>query len=49
MRPGGPEGVLRGAATIVAELVIHRDDAETILRKLGEIEAFQHRPGARER
>ncbi len=30
-----------GAARTVAELGIHQHDAETILKKLGEIEAYQ--------
>ena len=32
-----------GAARTVAELGIHRDDAETILRKLADTEALQRR------
>jgi hypothetical protein len=38
-----------GAARTVAELGIHRDDAETILRKPGEIEALQRKTDAEER
>ena len=48
MRPSVPPSVRLGAARTVAELGIHRDDAETILRKLGDIEALQRRPGTRE-
>ena len=33
-----------GAARTVAELGIHQHDAETIMRKLAEIEAFQREP-----
>jgi hypothetical protein len=43
MREGTPPSVRLAAARSVAELSIHRDDAETILRKLGEIEAQQRR------
>ncbi len=32
-----------GAARTVAELGVHQHDAETILKKLGEIEAYQGR------
>ena len=49
MREDAPPSVRLGAARTVAELGIHRDDAETILRKLGEIEALQHRTDAEER
>jgi hypothetical protein len=38
-----------GAARTVAELGIHRNDAETIMRKLGEIEALQRQADAEER
>ena len=48
MRPGEPPGVRLGAARTVAELGIHRDDAENIMRRLDEIEAFQRRPGSGE-
>jgi len=34
-----------GAARTVAELAIHQHDADTILRKLDEIEAFQQQRG----
>jgi hypothetical protein len=44
-----PPSVRLGAARTVAELGIHRDDAETILRKLGEIEALQRRTDAKDR
>jgi hypothetical protein len=43
MGESAPPSVRLGAARTVAELGIHRDDAETILRKLGEIEALQRR------
>jgi hypothetical protein len=43
------ESVRLGAVRTVAELGIHRDDAETILRKLGEIEALRRRTDAEER
>jgi len=49
MKPSVPPTVRLGAARAVAELGIHRDDAETILRKLGEIEAVQRRTDAEER
>jgi hypothetical protein len=49
MKPSAPPSVRLGAARTVAEFGIHRDDAETILRKLGDIEALQRRPGTRER
>jgi hypothetical protein len=49
MRESVPPSVRLGAARTVAELGIHRDDAETILRKLGEIEALQRRTDAEER
>ena len=49
MQPSAPPSVRLGAARTVAEFGIHRDDAETILRKLGDIEALQRRPGTRER
>jgi hypothetical protein len=44
-----PPSVRLGAARTVAELGIHRDDAETILRKFGEIEALQRQADAEER
>ena len=43
MGESAPPSVRLGAARTVAELGIHRDDAETILRKLGEIEALQRK------
>ena len=43
MGASAPPSVRLGAARTVAELGIHRDDAETILRKLGEIEALQRK------
>jgi hypothetical protein len=49
MGESAPPSVRLGAARTVAELGIHRDDAETILRKLGEIEALQRRTDAEER
>jgi hypothetical protein len=49
MEDTAPPTVRLGAARTVAELGIHRDDAETILRKLGEIEALQRRSDAEER
>jgi hypothetical protein len=49
MAEGAPPSVRLGAARTVAELGIHRDDAETILRKLGEIEALQRQADAEER
>ena len=49
MQEGAPPSVRLGAARTVAELGIHRDDAETILRKLGELEALQRRTDAEER
>ena len=45
MKPSAPPSVRLGAARTVAEFGIHRDDAESILRKLGDIEALQRRPG----
>ena len=33
-----------GAARTVAELGLHRHDADTIVRKLGELEAYQRQP-----
>ena len=48
MGESAPPSVRLGAARTVAELGIHRDDAETILRKLGEIEALQRRTDAEE-
>jgi hypothetical protein len=48
-RDSAPPSVRLGAARTVAELGIHRDDAETIMRKLGEIEALQRRNDAEER
>ena len=41
MSPRLPPAVRLGAARTVAELGIHRDDADTIMRKLDEIEAHQ--------
>lgn len=41
MRPKMPPAVRLGAARTVAELGTHQHDAETILQKLEEIEAFQ--------
>ena len=49
MGESAPPSVRLGAARTVAELGIHRDDAETILRKLGEIEALQRRTDAEDR
>jgi hypothetical protein len=49
MGEGAPPTVRLGAARTVAALGIHRDDAETILRKLAEIEALQRRTDAEER
>lgn len=49
MGESAPPTVRLGAARTVAELGIHRDDAETILRKLGEIEALQRRTDTEER
>jgi hypothetical protein len=49
MGEGAPPNVRLGAARTVAELGIHRDDAETILRKLGEIEALQRQADTEER
>lgn len=49
MRESAPPSVRLGAARTVAELGIHRDHAENILRKLGEIEALQRRADAEER
>src|SRR5262245_33936050 len=49
MGESAPPNVRLGAARTVAELGIHRDDAETILRRLGEIEALQRRTDAEER
>ena len=46
MRESAPPSVRLGAARTVAELGIHRDDADTILRKLGEIEALQRKSDA---
>ena len=43
MEPSAPPSVRLGAARTIAELGIHRQDAETIVRKLDEIEAFQRR------
>jgi hypothetical protein len=41
MRPKMPPAVRLGAARTVAELGTHQHDAETILEKLEQIEAFQ--------
>ena len=41
--PKNPPSVRLGAARTVAEIGIHQHDAETILRKLDEIEASQRR------
>jgi hypothetical protein len=41
MRPKVPPAVRLGAARTVAELGTHQHDAETIMRKLDEIEAYQ--------
>jgi hypothetical protein len=41
MRPKMPPAVRLGAARTVAELGTHQHDAETILQKLEEIEAYQ--------
>jgi hypothetical protein len=49
MGEGAPPNVRLGAGRTVAELGIHRDDAETILRKLGEIEALQRQADTEER
>ena len=45
MDSSAPPSVRLGAARTVAELGIHRQDAETIVRKLEEIEAFQLQEG----
>jgi hypothetical protein len=41
MAPDVSPAVRLGAARTVAELGIHRNDSETIMRKLDEIEAYQ--------
>jgi hypothetical protein len=46
MERSAPPSVRLGAARTVAELGIHRDDAETILRRLDEIEVL-HREQTR--
>lgn len=49
MRRGAPPNVRLGAARTLAELGIHQHDAETILRKLEGIEAYQQRQDVTER
>jgi hypothetical protein len=49
MGRGTPPNVRLGAARAVAELGIGRNDAESIMRKLDEIEAFQRQQGTKER
>jgi hypothetical protein len=41
MAPEVPAAVRLGAARTVAELGIHHNDTETIMKKLDEIEAYQ--------
>jgi hypothetical protein len=48
MGEGAPPSVRLGAARTVAELSIHRDDAQVILGKLAEIEALQRKTDAEE-